>query len=128
MSIRTFLAALPLCLAASLACADATVNVTVKGGKASPVATIGAVDADCKSGALPEIKEKPQHGALELRSEDKQVTNKKSPCFGKTVSVGVAYYAPASGYLGSDVFVLQTNLSNGKTKVRNNLTYRVTVE
>ena len=44
------------------------------------------------------------------------------------VSVGVAYYAPASGYLGSDVFVLQTNLSNGKTKVRNNLTYRVTVE
>ena len=128
MAIRVLRAAIPLCLAASLALADSTVNVTVKGGKASPVATIGAVDAACKGGDLPAVATQPQHGALELRQEDKQVTNRKSPCFGKTVAVGVAYYTPAGGYLGSDVFVLQTNLSNGKAKVRNNLTYRVTVE
>lgn len=105
-------------------------NVKAKSGVERMIGRNGSINSrTCQAMSLqPVIAQAARHGSVEFRLNTFKVTNRSSHCLGQEYRGFGIYYRSQPGFRGTDQVVISTFLSNGRTDVRTDYTYVITVQ
>lgn len=106
------------------------IDVKVKSGVERMIGRNGSISSQtCQAMSLqPVIAQAARHGNVEFRLNTFKVTNRSSHCLGQNFRGFGIYYRSQPGFRGTDQVVISTFLHNGRTDVRTDYTYVITVQ